>query len=206
MSARQAGGGDASDARVRVPSAAELTFAPVDPSRWPDFERLFETRGAPKSCWCMFLRKDESGRKPRKKANRRRAMESRIKAGVPVGILAYDREGEPVAWCSVAPRETLAPTGGIDAPGEDPARVWAITCFFVPRPMRRSGVMERMIEEAAEHARRNGATSLEAYPVAPDSPSYRFCGYVPAFAAHGFVEVGRAGLRRHVMRRDLRRR
>ena len=34
-------------------------------------------------------------------------------------------------------------------------------------------------------------------------PSYRFCGFVPVFAAHGFSEAGRAGLRRHVMRRLL---
>ena len=66
------------------------------------------------------------------------------------------------------------------------------------------GIMARMIEEAAELARNNGATSLEAYPVAPDSPSYRFCGFVPVFEVHDFVEVGRAGLRRHVMRRNLR--
>ena len=202
MSPQRSGTGGAP--REGGPSPADLTFAPVDPARWADFERLFEMRGAPKSCWCMFLRKDESGRKPRAKADRKRAMEGRIRAGVPVGILAYDRAGEPVAWCSVAPRETLARTGGVEEPGEDPARVWAITCFYVPRQMRRRGMMARMIEEAAEHARRNGAASLEAYPVAPDSPSYRFCGFVPVFAAHGFVEVGRAGLRRHVMRRDLR--
>lgn len=152
----------------------------------------------------MHFRRDESGRTPRARENRRRAMEAKIKAGVAVGILACDPTGEPVAWCSVAPRETLVLHGGIDVPGEDPARVWAITCFYVRSRIRGRGIMERMIEEAAEHARRNGATSLEAYPVAPDSPSYRFCGFVPVFAAHGFVEVGRAGLRRHVMRRDLR--
>ena len=44
-----------------------------------------------------------------------------------------------------------------------------------------------------------GATVLEAYPVDPDSPSYRFMGFVPSFAEAGFVETGRAGERRHVM-------
>ena len=68
--------------------------------------------------------------------------------------------------------------------------------------------MGRLIEEAVAHARRNGATVVEAYPVDPESPSYLFCGWVPSgsfvFAAHGFVEVGRAGLRRHVMRRQVK--
>jgi len=54
------------------------------------------------------------------------------------------------------------------------------------------------------YAREHGATSLEAYPVDPDSPSYRFGGFVPFFLAAGFREVGRAGTRRHVMRLDLR--
>jgi hypothetical protein len=44
---------------------------------------------------------------------------------------------------------------------------------------------------------------LEAYPVDPDSPSYRHMGFVPAFAAHGFEEIGMAGSRRHVMRLTL---
>ena len=48
-----------------------------------------------------------------------------------------------------------------------------------------------------------GATVVEAYPVAPDSPSYRFCGFVPVLAAHGPVKVGRAGLCGYVMRREL---
>lgn len=184
-------------------SARELTVLPVVPSRWPDFEHLFETRGGPKTCWCMHFRRDETGRTPRAKHNRKRAMETRIRSGIPSGLLAYDPSGEPVAWCSVAPRETLVLHGGVDLPGEDPAEVWAITCFYVKSGIRGRGIMERLIEEAAAHARRNGGTSLEAYPVVPDSPSYRFCGFTPVFERHGFGEVGRAGMRRHVMRRAL---
>ena len=60
--------------------------------------------------------------------------------------------------------------------------------------------MARLIQAAVAHARKRGATVVEAYPVAPDSPSYRFMGFVPVFTAAGFREVGRAGTRRHVMR------
>ena len=42
--------------------------------------------------------------------------------------------------------------------------------------------------------------AVEAYPVDPDSPSFRFMGWVSVFKAAGFREVGRAGTRRHVMR------
>jgi len=53
------------------------------------------------------------------------------------------------------------------------------------------------------HANIIGATVVEAYPVDPGSPSYRFMGFVDAFAEAGFQEVGTAGLRRHVMRLGL---
>ena len=60
-----------------------------------------------------------------------------------------------------------------------------------------------LIAGAVAHARENGATVVEAYPVDPDSPSYRFMGFVPVFAAAGFTDLGRPGKRRHVMRRVL---
>ena len=179
-----------------------MTFRPVTLERWADFERLFEARGGPKYCWCMALRRDDAGGVPRTNAERKQAMASKVRCGTPVGILAYEDE-EPVAWCSVGPRETVAVYRGLAWPEGDRSTVWSITCFYVKRVIRRGGVMSRLIDEAVAHARRNGATVVEAYPVAPDSPSYRFCGFVPVFATHGFVEVGRAGRRRHVMRREL---
>jgi GNAT superfamily N-acetyltransferase len=76
-------------------------------------------------------------------------------------------------------------------------------CFFVPRRLRRRGLMRRLLTAAVETARRHGALVVEAYPVDPDSPSYRFMGYTPLFRAAGFKLVGRAGSRRHVMRLEL---
>ena len=111
--------------------------------------------------------------------------------------------GEPVAWCSIASRPTYQRIDGIEDPDEDPERVWSIACFFVSRHVRGQGLMKRLIEAAVDHARRKGATVVEAYPVEPDSPSYRFMGFVPAFKTAGFQEIGMAGSRRHVMRLAL---
>ena len=146
-------------------------------------------------------------------AAKRAALRRRVAEGVPVGILGYV-DGEPVAWCSIAPRETYRGLGDVSqattgcAPISGPAdgqdRVWSLVCFFVPRRLRGHGVTRRAIEAALDHAGRHGATVVEAYPVEPDSPSYRFMGFISSFAAAGFTEVGRAGSRRHVMRRRLR--
>ena len=45
-------------------STPKLTFREVDAKHWRDLERLFESRGGPKSCWCMLWRAnaDESRR------------------------------------------------------------------------------------------------------------------------------------------------
>ena len=82
--------------------------------------------------------------------------------------------------------------------------IWSIVCFFVPRKLRGEGMVRRLIAGAVAHAKENGATIVEAYPVAADAPSYRFMGFVPVFAEAGFTDVGMAGTRRHVMRLELR--
>jgi predicted GNAT family acetyltransferase len=131
--------------------------------------------------------------------SRKAALARRVREGVPIGILGY-LGGEPVAWCSVAPRATYRPLGGEVFAGDAGERVWSIVCFYVPRRLRKQGLSRRLVAAAVEHARANGATLVEAFPVERDSPSYRFMGFTTLFETAGFCEVGRAGTRRHVMR------
>lgn len=56
-----------------------------------------------------------------------------------------------------------------------------------------------MTKAAISYAQENGAVAIEAYPVEPNSPSYRFMGFVQTFEEIGFKEIGRAGSRRHIM-------
>ncbi len=184
----------------RPAALPRLSFRAVDGSTWADFERLFEARGGPKSCWCMVWRATPEEARHPDGARRKEAMRRRVRAGVPVGILAY-RDGQPVAWCSIAPRSTYRRLGGPDA--EPAQNIWSLACFFVVRPLRSQGIVRLLIREAEAYARRNGATILEAYPVDPESPSYRFMGYVDTFRAAGYRQVGRAGSRRHVYRKTL---
>jgi GNAT superfamily N-acetyltransferase len=181
----------------------QLVFHEVDRSRWSDLERLFESRGGPKYCWCMVWRATPGEAKARDRASRKAALERRVRTGIPVGILGY-LEGEPVAWCSIAPRTTYRRLGSEDIAVAPQDNVWSLVCFFVSRQYRGQRLMPCLLEAAVEQARRRGATIVEAYPVDADSPSYRFMGFVPAFRVAGFREVGRAGTRRHVMRLHVR--
>ncbi len=128
----------------------------------------------------------------------------RVESGIPIGILGY-RDGEPVAWCSIAPRDTYRRLSPLtNSPADTlPESVWAIACFFVLRRLRGQGLTRMLIRAALEYAHDNGAAVVEAYPVDPESPSYRFMGLVATFEAMGFSDVGMAGSRRHVMQLRL---
>lgn len=172
----------------------EVRISPVDRPRWSDLERFFEQRGGPHTCWCMVWRDMPSklrGDKVAKKA----ALKCRVDAGMPVGILAYEGDN-PVGWCSVGPKTSFRRL--TDDTNND--RVWSIICFFVDRAHRATGLTGRLIDEAISYARSNDAKIVEAYPVDRGAPSYRFMGFVDRFERAGFVEVGMAGTRRHVMR------
>jgi len=166
-----------------------LHFKEVNQETWADLERLFEGRGGPKNCWCMVWRATPAESKEVSGQKRKAALKHRVDERTPIGILGYQGQ-EPVAWCSIAPRPTYRRLGGI----EDEVRenVWAIACFYVVRRLRGFGITSQLIDAAVTQAKRNGATIVEAYPVEPDSPSYRFMGFVESFKAAGFEEVGRA--------------
>lgn len=197
----------------------DVIIRPLTTGHWPAFADLFSSPGAPSHCWCMAWRattdderrgfraaalapKPPRGAPSPGSALRRDAMRRRVDAGVPVGLIAY-ADAEPVAWCSVGPRPTFRRLGGPKDQADDPAVVWSIDCFFVKRAWRGRGLVPRLIDAAVAYAREGGARLVEAYPVEPDAPRFRFMGVVPAFEADGFVAVAPAGHGRTVMRREV---
>ena len=176
-----------------------LEFREVDAGLWADLEGFFKARGGPKHCWCMVWRPMTSEDRRSGAAAKESYLRRLAHDGVPIELLAY-LDDEPVAWCSIGPKSTFERLGG---PTDDECGTWSITCFFVHRTLRGAGMTRRLIEAAIEHARTKGAIAVEAYPVDPDSPSYRYMGYVGTFGSMGFREVGRKGIRRHVMRLSL---
>jgi GNAT superfamily N-acetyltransferase len=88
--------------------------------------------------------------------------------------------------------------------GDEHETIWSIVCFFVMGHFRGKGLFTRLIEAAERHAAQSGASILEAYPVDPDSPSYRFGAFLPAFEALGYKKIGRKGARRYVVRKSIK--
>jgi GNAT superfamily N-acetyltransferase len=175
-----------------------LSFKPVTATTLGDFEALFGAPGAPKYCWCMAWRATSDELKHASSASRHSQMRGRIADQVQVGLLAY-ADKTPIGWVSVAPKDTFRSLGGPDSKDT----IWSLTCLFVAKEHRKTGLSAQLIQAAASFAKQHGADLLEAYPVDPDSPSYRFMGFVPAFERLGFKPIARAGKRRHIMRLDL---
>ena len=65
--------------------------------------------------------------------------------------------------------------------------------------MRNQGLTSQLLDAAIQYAKESGARHLEAYPVASDSPTYRYMGVMPLFEKSGFKFVKKAGKRRNVM-------
>jgi GNAT superfamily N-acetyltransferase len=177
---------------------AAIQIKPITKTSWKDLEALFEARGGPKYCWCMAWR-DMEKRTTASAEDRKSALHQRVKEGTPIGLVAHI-DGEPAGWVSVAPRDTLLKM----SPDQDDEEtgVWSIVCFFLRRDLRGQGLSEKMLEAAVAYAFRRGAKVVEGYPVTASSPSYRFMGFLPLFKGQGFKAAGKAGSRRHIMRKQ----
>jgi len=184
-------------------------FRPATPARWNDFESLFGPRGACAGCWCMYWRLTRPAWTKGQGAGNRRAMKKIVEGERPPGIIAY-AGARPVGWCAVAPRETYSTLerSRILKP-VDERPVWSVTCFFVARDHRRSGLTSDLLKAAAAFARKHGATALEGYPVEPRkgrmADVFAFTGLASAFRKAGFHEVARRSETRPIMRLELRR-
>ncbi len=134
----------------------------------------------------------------------RKAMKKIVESGEIPGILAYS-DGQPIGWCSVAPRERfiLLENSRI-LKRMDNKPVWSVVCFFVAKPFRMKEVTVKLLKAALEFARKKGAKILEGYPVEPKKRKmpdvFLYHGLASAFRKAGFKEVLRRSETRPIMR------
>lgn len=181
----------------------EIQFRPVTIERLPDLTEFSQCHGKFRYCSCMRWRMTSTVYRRSTKEGRVEALEEMVRAGTPVGIMGYCGE-EPVAWCSIAPRETYAALERYRAlPRFDDAPVWSVACLFVDRYFRRQGLTGALLKAAIDYAGTHDAHSVEGYPVAPDAASYTYMGTPATFLRAGFVDVTPEGQKRLVMRYNL---
>lgn len=184
-----------------------MEVLPLTTQRWDDFVELANRPGASilRHCWCMYYRKTGS-RGETADANKR-AMRTLVISGTVPGLIAY-RDGRPVGWISVGPRQDYPRLANspIMKPVDD-RPVWSIVCFFIDAHERGQGVSKTLLRGAIEYARSQGARLLEAYPVDKherSNPLSLWFGAKSLYDRAGFTEVARRKRTRPVVRRRLR--
>ena len=187
---------------------ATLDVHPLTRDRWDDLATLFDRPGDPKGCWCMYYRVRSRDFEGLWGAGARAAFREVVDEGPPPGLLAY-RDGIPVGWCAVAPREAYRRilNSRVLRPLDDADGCWSIVCFYVQRDERRGGIAAALLAAAVAFAAGQGATSVEGYPKdtagARKSANEVFMGSMSMFAAAGFTEAGRRSPTRPIMRLAL---
>jgi GNAT superfamily N-acetyltransferase len=186
-----------------------ITVLPATPDRWTDVETVFGAKGCSvaRGCWCMHYRRSGTLTNVASRAKIYRAgLEALVAMGKQPGLIAY-RDGVPVGWVSLAPREEFERLrrSPVMKPVDD-RPVWSIICFVVPPEHRGQGVARALLQGAIAYAREHGATVVEAYPVDKKGPSKGdtlWFGAKSMYDHAGFKEVARRKPTRPVVRLDL---
>lgn len=184
-----------------------LEVLPLTSDRWQDFEELFGPSGAYSGCWCMWWRITRREFEANGNYGNRQAMHEIVERGETPGVLAYFR-GKPVAWCSVAPRESYGSLNRSPVLKRiDEKKVWSIVCFFIDHKLREQGLAAALLRKVIEYVHAQGGRVLEAYPtetrgkMLPDVSS--FMGVPSLFEAAGFEQVAQPSKTKRIMRKRL---
>ncbi|MCJ2531306.1 MAG: GNAT family N-acetyltransferase [Candidatus Thermoplasmatota archaeon] len=179
-------------------------YRPLTPGLWEDLETLFGKSGAWGGCWCMWWRLSAAEFEKQRGAQNKSTMRDIVDENRVPGILLY-KEGTPVGWCSIAPRDEfprLNRSPLLKPVDEEP--VLSIVCFYVARAFRRQGITGKLLEAALAYAREQGAQIVEGYPLDTDRKDYpapsAWTGFLPTFEAAGFNEVLRRKVTRPIVR------
>jgi GNAT superfamily N-acetyltransferase len=116
-----------------------------------------------------------------------------VREGRAHGSLVYCA-GEPVGWCQFGPREELPRIDKKRGYAQTSDGAWRITCLFIAREHRRSGVARAAVAASVEAMKRMGIASVEAYPIeGTRSATLLWSGTPSLFEGLGFTRVRRLG-------------
>jgi GNAT superfamily N-acetyltransferase len=186
-----------------------ITVRPVDEALFDDVQTVLGTTGQPARCQCQGYRQGWHVRHTDNVPGRRELLRDQVMEGH--GLVAH-LDGQPVGWCSMAPRSDYPYLRKTTWQGRtedrDDATIWAVTCFVTRAGFRHQGVSRALAAGTVDLARDRGARVIEAYPMKP-APGKEVTwgemhvGALSAFLAAGYRIVHTPSLRRAVVRYDF---
>jgi GNAT superfamily N-acetyltransferase len=191
--------------------AARFNVKPLDGSTWADFAALVERHnGVWGGCWCMAFHAEGFGRN-RTAAQNRATKECRVREGNAHAALVYDGAA-CVGWCQFGSPDELPRIKHQRAYREGLTALpdWRITCFFVDKAFRGTGVAAAALKGALQAIAQLGGGTVESYPEDAEgrtvSASFLHNATVSLFEHHGFKRIRRLGKDRWLVSRIVRRR
>ena len=180
---------------------------PLSLETWDAYAALIEKHnGVWGGCWCTYFHEDDpAGSKD--DLGRAGFKKRMVELGIAHAALVFDGDqaigwaeyGSPVELPNIYHRKER------DAAGIDPA-AYRITCFFVDRDHRRSGVAYEALQGAVELIAAAGGGVVESYPnvLVPGkktSSSFLHNGTREMFEKAGFEYIRPLGLRKTIVRK-----
>lgn len=188
-------------------SSKNLMSVEIKQATWTDFETLMGEKGGCGGCWCMLWRRTAKEMEAEKGEGNRRAMKVLFDQGEAPGLVAKTTTGvmgwiqidRRAAFPRLASSRVLKPVDGQD--------VWSVSCFFIDKKFRRSGLSLELLNAAVDWAHSRGAKIVEGYPIDPPRekypPIYAWTGFLGTFRRAGFTEVARRSDTRPIMRKRI---
>jgi GNAT superfamily N-acetyltransferase len=187
-----------------------IRIVPSDEVPWEDVEAIFDG-SEPGKCHCQ--RYKVKGWMWRDSTHDERVAAHEEQSARGSGLVAYV-DDQPAGWVAVEPRCDYAKLLDMPIPwkgrseDKDDDGVWAVTCFVVRKGFRKQGLTYELAAATVEHARKNGARAVEAYPmVAAPGQNVTWgemhVGARQVFEEAGFAQVTHPTKRRFVMRVDF---
>ena len=180
---------------------------PLSLETWDAYAALIEKHnGVWGGCWCTYFHEDEpeGAKDDLGRPGFKRRM---VELGIAHAALVFDGD-QVIGWAEYGtPRElpNIYHRKERDAAGIDPA-AYRITCFFVDRDHRRSGVAYEALQGAVELIAAAGGGVVESYPnvLVPGkktSSSFLHNGTREMFEKAGFEYIRPLGLRKTIVRK-----
>lgn len=186
---------------------SKLRFEQLTSSTWKHFELLMGEKGGCGNCWCMYFRLPYKTFQANKPHGNKKMMKQLVNKGMPQGLIASIND-EPVGWIAMAPREDyLKIENSRVFKRIDDEPVWSITCFFVRKEYRHTGLSMQLIKGAIDFAKKKKIKILEAYPAIPYSDKvphpFLWVGVLSSFLKNGFKVVRQNNKSRAMVRIEL---
>jgi GNAT superfamily N-acetyltransferase len=187
---------------------SEYTIKPLGPGTWDAFADLAERHnGVWGGCWCIWFH-PACAEKGQNAAGNRALKQRLVNEGRAHAALVFD-EDVAVAWCEYGtPAElpNIYHRKEYEA-GLDQLPDYRLTCFFVDKRYRRSGVAAVALRGALDLIGQAGGGVVEAYPhdIAGKkvSASFLYSGTRSLFERAGFSYDRPKGMRNCVMSKTV---